>query len=225
MKIEEKVKTKFAELIKKGDFFTSSLDEFNRLEEKSLCDDYKGWMVSAKNLVCLVVADGADHNTYRQAVSEYCSDSSFDVHSGEITSILRYLLEDIKAGLVSSIQDQTKAIIFDELLDHAKYLLNKKRKDTAGVIAGVAFEDTLRNICRKNGIQEKDVNDKYINVDRLITELQNNISDFSSNKAKRARAAAGVRTSATHADWEAFESSDVKSTIEVTEELIKSYLE
>jgi len=44
-------------------------------------------------------------------------------------------------------------------------------------------------------------------------------------KAKRARAAAGLRTSAAHARWEEFEIGDVTPVIEFTKELIAAHLE
>jgi hypothetical protein len=43
-------------------------------------------------------------------------------------------------------------------------------------------------------------------------------------KAKRARAAAGLRTSAAHARWEEFEIGDVIPVIEFTKELIAAHL-
>jgi hypothetical protein len=44
-------------------------------------------------------------------------------------------------------------------------------------------------------------------------------------KAKRARAAAGLRTSAAHARWEEIQLGDVKPVIEFTRELMAAHLE
>jgi hypothetical protein len=44
-------------------------------------------------------------------------------------------------------------------------------------------------------------------------------------KAKRARAAAGLRTSAAHARWEQIQLGDVKPVIEFTRELMAAHLE
>ena len=43
-------------------------------------------------------------------------------------------------------------------------------------------------------------------------------------KAKRARAAAGLRTSAAHARWEEIDLADVAPAIELTKELITAHL-
>lgn len=49
-------------------------------------------------------------------------------------------------------------------------------------------------------------------------------AELSGVKAKRARAAADVRTKATHAQWDEFELDDVRSTIEFTRDLIETKL-
>jgi hypothetical protein len=61
-------------------------------------------------------------------------------------------------------------------------------------------------------------------LDTLITELtkQNVLTGL---KAKRARAAAGLRTSAAHARWDEFETGDVAPVIEFARELMEAHLE
>ena len=49
-------------------------------------------------------------------------------------------------------------------------------------------------------------------------------ADLTALKAKRARAAAGLRTSAAHARWEEIDLSDVAPVIELTKELIGARL-
>jgi hypothetical protein len=87
------------------------------------------------------------------------------------------------------------------------------------VIVGVVFEDSVRRVCRKHSIDERDVN-----LDKLISELvkQNVLTEL---KAKRARAAAGVRTKATHAQWDEFTPGDVEAALAFTRELIENQLD
>jgi len=80
------------------------------------------------------------------------------------------------------------------------------------------FEDTVRQLCRKEGITEKGAN-----LDGLISELTS-LGHITDVKAKRDRAAAHVRTKASHAQWDEFELDDVIATIEFTRELISSKL-
>ena len=76
----------------------------------------------------------------------------------------------------------------------------------------------MRRICRVLGVPENGVA-----LDTLISELtkQNVMTEL---KAKRARAAAGLRTSAAHARWEEIQLSDVNPVIEFTRELMAAQL-
>ena len=127
--------------------------------------------------------------------------------------------KDIENGLLSSVADRARAETFDNFLDHAKEYVKSNRKNEAGVIAGVVFEDSLRRICRKNGKEEKGEK-----LDSLITALTN-ADIISQTKAKRARVAGHVRTKATHAQWDEFDIDDVKGAIEFTEEMILAHLD
>ncbi len=219
MKIEEKVKSKFEELINSGEQLKHG-GENGQIRNEDHSHSCIGWLTSAQNAVHFVV--GSSENPYRKSVDKICSLDrvlSVNYSVGEITVILRSLLQDIDLGLLASIEDQTKASVFDDFLDHAKEYVKQNLSNEAGVISGVVFEDTLRSICRNLKIEEKGKK-----LDLLINELVEN-RVLSQVKAKRARVAAHVRTKATHAQWDEFELSDVKTTIEFTEELILKCLE
>jgi hypothetical protein len=63
-------------------------------------------------------------------------------------------------------------------------------------------------------------------LDTLITELaKRDLPVLPSLKAKRARAAAGLRTSAVHARWDEIDLGDVAPVIELTKELIGAHLD
>jgi hypothetical protein len=108
-----------------------------------------------------------------------------------------------------------RAEVFDDFLDHAKHYHREGKKNEAGTIAGVVFEDTIRRLCDKQSITQKGTP-----LDRLISELSSK-GLLTSTKAKRARTAAHVRTKATHAQWDEFELGDVDETIRVTTELVE----
>jgi hypothetical protein len=63
------------------------------------------------------------------------------------------------------------------------------------VIAGIVFEDTIRRICRVLGVTENG-----IALDTLISELAKK-GTLTALKAKHARFAAGLRTSAAQSIW------------------------
>jgi hypothetical protein len=60
-------------------------------------------------------------------------------------------------------------------------------------------------------------------LDTLISELAKR-DTLTGLKAKRARAAAGLRTSAAHARWDEIQLSDLKPVIEFTRELMAAHL-
>lgn len=124
------------------------------------------------------------------------------------------LVIDLEKGLLVSIADQTRAEVFDDFLDHARFYLIENQKDQAGVISGVVFEDTLRRIARNKGIEEAGEQ-----LDQIISALARE-GVLTGAMAKRARAAAHVRTQATHAQWDEFGLGDVEATISLTDELI-----
>lgn len=214
MEIDEKVRRKFEELIKTGEQLKVG-NENGQVRSEEHGQECIGWLASAHNIVHLVVSDPG--NPYRMSVDKiacinrgYCIQESV----GEITVILKSLMKDIEHGLLASIEAQTRATVFDDFLDHAKEYAKHKSKNEAGVIAGVVFEDAVRNICRNTGIEEMGKR-----LDSLIDELVK-AGTLTQIKAKRAKVAAHVRTKATHAQWNEFELEDVNTTIQFTEELI-----
>jgi len=219
MEIGEKVRRRFDELINAGDQLKHG-NEYDQVHSEEHRQECIAWLASAQNIVHLVVNNPG--NPYRASVDKSCAtDRGFCAQQpvGEVSLILKSLLKDIDLGLLASIEDQTRASVFDDFLDHAKEYAKYKLKNEAGVIAGVVFEDTLRTICRNASIEEKDNN-----LDLLINKLVQ-VGTFTQVKAKRARVAAHVRTKATHAQWDEFELEDVNTTINFTEELILNNLE
>ena len=218
MALEEKIRNKFDELIsssatlKVGNQHGTILND----QHSQAC---KAWLASAHNLAHCVFASSS--NPYKTAIDKICSTNRglrIPDSVGAVAAILGSLLSDIDNGLISSIENQTRAAVFDDFLDHAKEYARKKLPKESGVISGVVFEDTLRTICRNHDIEEKEQQ-----LDILISELSKR-EIFNPSKAKRARAAAHVRTKATHAQWDEFDINDVNATIKFTEELISSNL-
>jgi len=134
-----------------------------------------------------------------------------------MAALMTRLREEIELGLLTTIENHAIAVTFDDFLDHGAEYLKHNRKNEAGVIAGIVFEDTIRRLCRVAEIPEKG-----INLGTLISELVKK-DVLTELKAKRARAAAGLRTSAAHARWEEFEAGEVTPVIELTKELIAEH--
>lgn len=179
-----------------------------------------GWMASALNTVQILCPN--DSNAFRKRAEEISARKSGwcapgDV--GELAALLKNLAKDVDAGLLTSIADRARAETLDEFLEHGRAYLKDQKKQEAGVICGVVFEDTVRRICRKNHIV-----DAGVQLDSLIGSLTR-IEVLTHAKAKRARVAAHVRTKATHAQWDEFDLADVSATADITQELISAQLD
>lgn len=216
--IEESLRKRLSALIEESGPLSvgNRYDQWVDPKQEAACS---AWLTAAHNAVHLAVA--TPEAPYRKKTDRIAEGRhGYCIHHAvqELASVLTSFLADADAGLLSSVADQARAETFDDFLDHATSSLRSSKKNESGVIAGVVFEDTLRRICRKLGIVEKGQK-----LDALITELAGR-NELTGVKAKRARAAADVRTKATHAQWDEFELDDVRSTIEFTRELIESKL-
>jgi len=219
MSVEEKIVQRLAELIEQSRTLSIG-NEYGQCVEVKQLADCSAWITAAQNAVHLVFT--SPDAPYRLKADRIAGKpNSFTTHNavGELASVLRNMVVDASAGLLASVANQARAETFDDFLDHAVAYLKEGRKNEAGVIAGVVFEDTLRQICRNECIAEKG-----LRLDGLISELTTR-GELSGVKAKRARVAAHVRTKASHAQWDEYEVEDVRATIEFTRELISAKLD
>ena len=219
MPIEDDLRARISQLLDesaalaRGDEHGQCVDE----RQQQLCS---AWVTAAHNAVHIAISDS--RAPYRQKVDKVAAiDHGYAIHTavGELAAVLRSLLADADAGLLASVADRARAEVFDDFLDHAEAYFRDGRKNEAGAISGVVFEDTVRRVCRKHSITEKGQQ-----LDQLISALAAQ-GELTAVKAKRARAAAAVRTKATHAQWAEFELADVQATIEFTRELIAAKLD
>jgi len=219
MTVNEKITEKITNLISSGKQLRMG-NQHDQVTGHDHLNECKGWLTSANNIVHLIINNPS--NPYRADVDKICSNDggySINRYVGMVCAILKNLLEDINSGLLTSIEIKTRALIFDDFLDHAQLYFDDGKYKEAGVISGVVFEDTIRSICRNNDIIERDQK-----LDSLITQLYK-INILTDTQAKRARAAASVRTKATHAQWDDFTLNDADSTIRFTRELVSTILD
>ena len=219
MAFEEVVRQRIAQLIEQSKRLSVS-DENGQCTDERQQQECMAWITAAQNAVHLILESPA--TPYRLTVDRIASEPHGYAISnavGQLAEVLKSLQADAGDGMLASVADQTRAEAFDNFLDHADAYYEDSRKNEAGVIAGVVFEDTLRRICRKNGITEEGEK-----LDELISALATK-GKLSAVKAKRARVAAHVRTKASHAQWDEFGLEDVRATIDFTRELIGAHLD
>ena len=219
MAIEDFVVAHITELLSRADQLRQG-DEYGHARNAQHAEDCKGWLAAAANIVEEIVPESS--STYRRTTESIAlRDHGYAGPGavGDLAAVLKNLLKDAQSGLVASVADHARAEIFDDFLDHAKAYRKEGRKNEAGVIAGVVFEDSIRRCCDKHGIEQRGCR-----LDDLISSL-NKAGVISGTKAKRARVAAHVRTKATHAQWDEYDDDDLRTTIEYTEEFISQHIE
>lgn len=210
--IEDAIKKKLQSLVERG-------RAGSRSDMDNGIGSWEGWLTESLHVVELIFPDSGA--TYRYRIEEIMDQELWSpgYKAVAISSMLRGLLEDIELGLITKLSNKIKAETFDDFLDHAEEYRSKNRKNEAGVIAGVVFEDTIRRVYREK-IGESDVGKSLEDLINALTKRQ----IITAQQSKQAKVAAHVRTKATHAQWEEFDLSGVEATIHVTRRMLGDHL-
>lgn len=217
--IEKKILDNLNTLIDKGNELKVG-NENEQVKSEAHLQQCQAWIASASHTMELIFPN--KESAYRERFLKMISkDHGYVVQKqvGSLTGLMEYVKHDIENGLLVAIADNVRAEVFDDFIDHAEEYLKNGMKNEAGVIAGVVFEDSIRQLSTKYSIPQSG-----LKLDQLISELSKK-SVISAIKAKRFRVAAHVRTKATHAQWSDFEASDVEETVRITRDLTENYLE
>jgi uncharacterized protein YutE (UPF0331/DUF86 family) len=130
---------------------------------------------------------------------------------------LKHLYDAIDNDLLIKMENELTAADFNKFMEHATYYYDQKRKMESSIIASAIFEDSIKKVATKNGIQD------LSKLDSVISALQTQ-GIVTPTEAKKLRYYAGVRNSALHASWDEFALDDVKDLISGTSKLIENYL-
>jgi hypothetical protein len=174
------------------------------------------WITEVLNVVelCIPTADQA----YRREISRLAQVGG---NTGEriqrVSVLLQAMLGDIDAGLIGNLGNKVRAETFDNFLDHALEYRKEDRKQEAGVIASVVFEDTVRKIYR-----DRVTTDAGQKLEDIINALTKN-DVITGQQAKQAKVGSHVRAKATHAQWDEFDLGGVDATIAITKALLREH--
>src|SRR5262245_58649455 len=177
----------------------------------------EAWVIEAVNAVELAVPDSL--NAYRNGLAQ----AKFSIiplpeRVPRIATLLRSLLTDIDAGLISTLANAIRAETLDDFLDQAFGYLDLGQNDQAGVIAAGVFENTMQQIyaAQIDGFSRPQ-------LERVIVALTKN-GTITDQQAAQVRVAQHVRNKASHADWSGFDMEGVKDTLNITKTLIEAHL-
>jgi len=134
----------------------------------------------------------------------------------KLIGLLDSVADEIKHGLMRKAEYVFVAATFDDFLEHAAEYHKAGKKIESAVLTSAVFEDAVRRLCGKMGIEQAGRS-----LDNAIDDLSK-MGAVSPVKAKRWKSYAGLRNSALHAQWDDFDIRDVGEMIKGTREIIES---
>lgn len=210
MKLDEKLDTRFQELLKEGEsIMEKHMDGERRWQSWPSDEVVIEWYTSAKNLIEKVC--GKDSAYYNQIEDLYNNrNRRLGLHSIFLScmGVLRASYKDWKLGLLEDTKSLIRAEVFSNFIEQAEYLLKEGYKVAAAVLVRGVLEDGLRTLCKKNGITLP----KKPQLEWMNTELRKK-EVYNENVRKQITAWAGIGNSAAHGKTDEFTHSDVKNMI------------
>jgi HEPN domain-containing protein len=221
MKTDTLVEQRLEELEKKANVILANKKFYFTDEEgvdyfKVDTPSFKAWATSVLNLLQRVFREDSIH--YRQFDETYRRDPESDLESSfnECNAILQAAKEDYKGGYLFNVRGLVQAEVFNDVLEQADELLKAGYKDPACVVAGVALETTLKELCTRNNIAHN-------KLDRMNADLSK-AGVYNMGMQKQVTAWAERRNKAAHGDWNAYSNADVEDMIRGVTRLIAEYL-
>jgi hypothetical protein len=212
MKSDELIKKRFEELGKKAKTIVLQQGEaVNYVKPEEL----QMWASSVLNLLQRVLGESSTHflsfQRKYQEVHYYLSED-FEILKGIFLSAK----EDYEAGYLFTLRGLVKAEDSTDILEQATNLLDGNYKDPACILAGVALEIAMKEMCNRNSIP-------IAKLDAMNTELaRKNV--YNVGMQKQVTTWAHWRNKAAHGEFDEYKQADVKSMIEGVQRFVADYL-
>jgi HEPN domain-containing protein len=175
---------------------------------------FQGWATNALNLLQRVFGEDSIH--YQHLNDHYKSWSGSESSFEACRAIFQAAREDYEGGYIFKLRGLIQAEVFDNMLEQATELLNAGYKDPACVVAGVALETTLKELCEQNSIP-------HAKVDKMNADLCK-AGIYNMAMQKQVTAWAERRNKSAHGDPSASSKADVEEMIRGVERVIAEYL-
>jgi len=209
MIMEELVRQRFCELDKRAteDILGTGPDGSPSVDSETC----HGWATSVLSLLQRVFGEDSVH--YRLFSDQYGKFLGYVWEFEACRGVFRAAKEDYEGGYLFNVRSLIKAeLLSDDILDQAKALLAHGYKDSACILAGVALEATLKEMCGRSGI-ELGKSDK-MNADLCKAEKYNMA------KQKQITAWIDLRNKAAHGEWNTYDRADVDALVEGIERFV-----
>jgi uncharacterized protein (UPF0332 family) len=213
MKLDKLVLKRFDELEGKAEKVNKTYHKSEYLEHVDI-ELYDEWSTSVLSLFKRIFGEKSDHYSNFKIL--------YSVHAGRFNTfrrcrgIFNAAKEDYECGYLFNLKSLVSAEISEDVLEQAEKLFKSDYKDAACVLAGVALETSLKDLCMRQGI-------KPGNLDRMNADLR---KDGKYNVSMQTQITAWYhhRNNAAHGDWGEYTSEDVKDMIKGVRRFIAEYL-
>jgi hypothetical protein len=208
---------RFSDLVHQGESIFERLKGLHNVDTQDR-PECVAWLMSVVNLLEKVMPIG---NRYQREGVRLLPSADGPIYLSNFAAmlgVLRSASDEWDAGLIHSFELQFIGLAFEDFLRHAATYTEAGRTIEAAVLASAVFEDSIKRLCDKHGIQTTDKT-----LESLVNALKTN-RILGKVKAGRLRSYVSIRNGAFHADWKGFDQRDLRQMIEGLEELIEDHL-
>lgn len=211
MDIDELITQRFEELDAKANNYIYRDVEGSHVKY----EEFHEWATSVLNLFQRAFGENSSH--YKNFSDKYQMFRGYSYEAETCRGIFRAAKDDYTNGYIFNVRALIKAeLLSDDVLDQAKELLKNGYKDPACILAGIALEVTVKEMCTKQGI-------KHGKLDKMNADLCK-AGKYNTAKQKQITAWADLRNKAAHGDWDAYDHADVDDLIKGVERFIADFL-
>lgn len=179
-------------------------------------EQFQAWISSVSNLIGIVAPT---KSTYRDELERLLTQKEMAI--GIVSRVVQRLQglllsaqKEWELGFLKQLIFIIAAETFDDFLDKAAEYHKANKNIEASVLASAVLEDSVKKVAIKNNVPLKGQS-----LELLIDELVK-AEVLTSIKAKRLKAAAGVRNHALHAEWEKIDIKDTGVLIQTVRDLV-----
>lgn len=199
----------------------SVINEYEEIEPKGLS------LVKLTDLQTRCVASIERITGHKSSYSRMLADlnglkfSYIDQRVAAQIGVAKGLLSDIQNDYLKSFEEILHGDLFNDFLEMAEYLSEKKYKDAAAAIAGSALEVHIKKLCGKFNVPTMSGN-KSKKTETLNTELVK-AGVYNKSDQKTVTACLDIRNNAAHGNYSEYDNARVKLLIEQVRHFINRY--
>jgi hypothetical protein len=171
------------------------------------------WITSCLTLVSSIFGE---HSIVFQQLREYAQNKTVDRRFASCWGVIKSAKSSYENGYTRKLESIVKAEVYDDVLDQAQGLLDNQFKDPACVLARVALENALKDLCSRYIIS-------FGKLDSMNAELVK-AGAYNKTQQKFVTAWAGRGNDAAHGDWAAYNDVDVQEMIIGVRQFIANHL-